>query len=536
MPKTVAEVMVDQLAAWGVKNVFGVVGDGIFYLLDALARQNKIKYYAVRHEETAALMASAYAKLTGEVAVCIGTTGPGMVHLLNGLADAQKDRVPVVAITGQVARKDIGTETKQYIDQQSLVQPLVAYSCLLVDPQSTIKVISKAFKSAITNKMASLITVPMDVFALNCNEEIKPLEPYIFTTARSSEETIQGVMGWLDKAERPIILAGVGARSSAQQVVELAEKWGAGVLHTLGGIGVIPGDHPLAIGGLGHAGSAFAKQILKEADICFRIGANWWPMDYIPPNIPIIELDAIAANVGSGTKVAYGLVGKAEEILPQITNSLQNNSRTPWLDAIKNAHRAWHMQTYKETGEQNKLVPPANIVGAMTRCLAKDAIVCLDTGDHTIWFGRNFIPKEQRIILSGKWRTMGFGLPAALACKIAVPTRQIVALVGDGGIGMLLADFTTAVKYNLHIVIIVINNGGLIEEKNRMVVGNLIPEGVYLHNPDFALFAKACGGEGYRIENSNNIDQILTTALSSGKPTIIDVISSDTLIPGTKIS
>lgn len=528
--------MVDQLASWGVKHVFGVVGDGIFYLLDALARQQAVKFYAVRHEETAALMASAHAKLTGEVAVCIGTTGPGMVHLLNGLADAQKDGVPLLAVTGQVARKDIGTQKKQYIDQQTLVQPLVSYSSLLADPQATIKIMNRAFKSALTKKMAAHITVPMDVFNLPCEQAVRPTEPYLFTMPSSEDAVLQGAMKWFNKASRPVILAGVGARKAKQQVLELAEKWGAGVIHTLGGVGVIPGEHPLALGGLGHAGSASSDSVLKQADVCFRIGVNWWPQDYTPQNIPIIELDAMSANVGSASPVAYGLVGDAAKILPKISSMLENKDRQGWHKVLSQAHIAWHMQVDKEANRDGKPVPPARIVSAMSRQLEPNALVCLDTGDHTIWFGRNFIPKDQRVILSGKWRTMGFGLSAALACKIADPSCQVVALVGDGGLGMLLADFTTAVKYNLPVVIIVVNNGGLIEEKNRMLIGNLIPEGVYLHNPDFAAFARACGGEGFRVEESGQMEQILNQALRCGKPALVDVISADTMVPGTKMT
>nr|WP_274376918.1 thiamine pyrophosphate-dependent enzyme [Desulforamulus reducens] len=260
-------------------------------------------------------------------------------------------------------------------------------------------------------------------------------------------------------------------------MLELAEKWGAGVLHTLGGMGVISGDHPLAVGGLGHAGNAYVESILKEADICFRIGVNWWPDDYTPKHIPVIELDTIPANVGLGSQVDYGIVGNATEILPQISSRLTQKNREGWRERIKKAHVAWHTQVYKEASGQGQPVPPAKIASAMSKSLEDNAVVCLDTGDHTIWFGRDFVPKEQRIILSGKWRTMGFGLPAALACKIAKPSRQVVALVGDGGVGMLLADFTTAVKYNMPIVIIIVNNGGLIEEKNRMLTGNLIPTG-----------------------------------------------------------
>ncbi|SHK71394.1 thiamine pyrophosphate-binding protein [Desulforamulus aeronauticus] len=533
MSATVAQVIVQQLISWGVKHVFGVVGDGIFYFLDALARQPGIKYYAVRHEETAALMASAYAKLTGEIAVCTATTGPGFVHLLNGLADAQKDGVPLLAITGQVARQDIGTHKKQYLDQQALIHSLVSYSSLLTDPQATGKIMNQAYKSAISKKMAAHITIPMDLFNLPCNEQIRQPEPYLFTRTSSDQTTIHNAIAWLDKAEHPVILAGVGARTAHVQVLELAEKWGAGVVHTLGGIGVIPGEHPLALGGLGHAGSLATEKILKQADLCLRIGANWWPQNYIPQDISVIELDAKPANVGASSTVVYGLVGDASQILPELTSLLQKRERQSWRMAISQAREVWRVQMEQEGNQDGSPVPPARIVQAMGKLLHQEAVVCLDTGDHTIWFGRNFFPKQQRVILSGKWRTMGFGVPAALAAKIANPERQVVALVGDGGMGMLLADFTTAVKYDLPVVIIVVNNGGLIEEKNRMLVGNLVPEGVNLHNPNFAEFAQACGGKGFWVKDSTKLEDTLREALLCGRPALVDIISNETMVPGT---
>ena len=536
MSRTVAQVMVEHLVSWGVKHVFGVVGDSTFYFLDALARRPEIKFYAVRHEETAALMASAYAKLTGEIAVCTGTSGPGMVHLLNGIADAQKDGVPLIVITGQVARKDIGTHKKQYIEQQSIMQSFVSYSSLLADPAATLKVMAQAFKTAITQKTPAHLALPMDVFNLPCDLTARPPEPYLFTPANSSLEVIQGSLKLLNNAKRPVILAGVGARKASQQVLEFAERWGAGVIHTLGGVGVIPADHPLALGGLGHAGSTVSQNILSQADVCFRIGVNWWPKDYTPNNITIIELDPIPANIGEGSPIDYGLVGPAESILPQLTPLLQTVDRKDWLKTVAQAHLAWHTQIEKEIQNRGELVPPPVLVDTMSRTIQANALICLDTGDHTIWFGRDFRPKEQQILLSGKWRTMGFGLPAAFAAKIADPARQVVALVGDGGLGMVLAEFTTAIKYNLPVVIFVVNNGGLIEEKNRMATGNLIPLGVHLHNPDFALFAKACGGEGFTVDKPDELEEILSAALQCGKPVIVDVKCDQTIIPGTKIS
>lgn len=535
MSPTVAQVMVEQLVKWQVKCVFGVVGDGIFYLMDALARNDQITFYAVRHEETAALMASAYAKYTGRPGVCLGTSGPGFMHLFNGLADAYKDRVPVIAITGQVARADIGTGKKQYIDQQNLISPLVGYSSLLADPSATIKLMSAVYRTSVTQNIPTHISVPADVFNLPCNNQSLELEPYLFTTARTESNAIQDAISILNGAKRPVILAGVGARKAAGEVLMLAEKWGAGVIHTLGSVGVIPGEHPLALGGLGHAGSKAAQDMLNKADLCFRIGVNWWPKDYTPGSITVVELDNSPANIGIASPVRFGIAGDAKEVLPAITNKINKVESNEWTREINQAHEEWLKAVEKESSIGGMPVHPARLIKAMNRVLKPDSVICLDTGDHTIWFGRNFVPKEQSVLLSGKWRTMGFGPAAGLAVKILDPKKQVVVLTGDGGMGMLLAEFTTAVMYNLPIVIIVVNNGGLIEEKNRMMVGNLIPEGVALHNPDFAMFAKACGGEGIRVDNADILESKLAEVLSLNKPVIVDVNTRQDMVPGTKM-
>ncbi|MFZ5642101.1 MAG: thiamine pyrophosphate-binding protein [Bacillota bacterium] len=531
--RNVAEFIIDQLAQWGVKNIFGIIGDSILYFIDALAKQNSIKFYQVRHEESAALMASAHAKLTGETGICISDGGPGTLHLLNGLADAFIDCVPVIAITGQVSRREIGTNAKQYVDQQSLMRPIVSYTALLSDQESTAQLLESAYRTAAGGRTTAHISIPMDIFPLPCSAGVIPPSPFINTYPESSPEVIIGAMEMIKSSLRPVILAGAGSRSAGELVSELASQWGAAIISTLPGTGVVDSKHPLYAGGLGHAGSPASEKILKQADLCLVIGANWWPSKYVPANIPIIQIDRTPTNIGSTTPVSYGIVGESGSILDKILGMLDVTPNLEWIGIIKDEIQAWLEMLQNEASGSNTPVHPASIVKALQNNIPEDAVICLDTGDHAIWFGRVFRGANQRVIVSGKWRTMGFALPAALAACINAPGRKVIALAGDGGFTMTMQEFLTAVRYSLPITVVVFNNSSLATEKNKMTAGGLDPAGTYLNNPDFASYATNCGGLGIRVKHQEDLDSALLEAINSSKPTLVDIITDSIAVPGT---
>ncbi len=531
--RNVAAAVLEQLAAWGVKNVYGLIGDDVFYLFEAIAQQSQIKFYQVKHEESAALMASAYAKLTGQLGVCIADGGPGTMHLLNGLADAFTDKAPVLAITGQVPRHQIGTNAKQYLNQQLLLSGLSIYSDIAADPKAIIKVMDKAYRSAMTNMSVAHITVPMDVLSLPCEEKPVPSPPYLTNHPQSEQDVIDGAIAKINRAEKSVILVGEGGIQAGVLVDQLASKCGAGIISTLAGLGGVDKAHPLYIGGLGHAGSPASTTILAKADLCIVVGANWWPAKYVPQNISTIEIDHTPANIGTSSPNAYGVVGDSVTILSSLLEGLHPKNNTEWRDFISAEIRNWLSQLQQETQNSGTPIHPAVIIKALENAVPDDTLLCLDTGDNTVWFGRVFRPARQRILLSGKWRTMGFGVPAAIAAKINHPELKVAAIVGDGGFSMTMAELITAVKYNLPIVVVVLNNNSLAMEKNKMQAGNLVPEGTSLLNPDFAGFAKICGADGIRVEKADQLENALATALNSNKPVIIDVITSSIPVPGT---
>ncbi|NLK00336.1 MAG: thiamine pyrophosphate-binding protein [Clostridia bacterium] len=531
----VANKIIEQLSSWKVKTIFGFVGDNIFHLMDALAQQNGIKFYQVRHEESAALMASAHAKLTGELGVCIADGGPGTVHLLNGLADAHTDKVPVLAITGQVKLKDVGTNAKQYLNQQLLISSLAAYSDMLVDPNSTIKIMEKAYRKAITGKSVSHITIPKDIFAAPCTKETAPLAPYLKEHPVSSDKVISDAIEAINRAKNPTIIVGEGGRPYNYEVTQLSLKLGAGIITSLAGTGVVDKGHPLYIGGLGHAGSPASTKILNQSDLCLIIGANWWPKNYVPQGIDTVKIDKNPSNLNVGPKYTYGIAGDCGEILSAIIQGVDPKNNKKWQDMIKGEINSWLGVLEKEVNENTFPVHPAAVIKSLEKNLPTDALICLDTGDSTAWFGRVFRPANQRAIISGKWRTMGFALPAAIAAKIHSPNSPVVAIAGDGGFTMTFAEFITAIKYELPIVVVVLNNGCLAMEKNRMLMENLQPLGTDLLNPDFAGFANICGGVGIKVDNVEQLDKALTEGLKSQKPVVIDVNTSAIEVPGASM-
>lgn len=531
--RTVAQHLVQQLTLWGVERIYGVIGDANLYLLDALGNQNKIQYIACRHETNAALMASAEAKLTGKLAVCTSTCGPGITLLLNGLADAWADKVPVLAITGQVERKHIGTGTIQDIDQQLLIQPIAQYSSLVADSQAMPELLNIAAKTAVSRGAVTHLSIPKDVWLLPVSGGFFP--PPTKATPAPTPEQIQKAVQVIDKAKRPIILAGRGIESSPQEVVSLAEKIQAPFMVTMPAKCFVPNDHPLFVGGLGQAGTEISRDLLNQADLCIILGATWWPKDYVPSSIPIVQIDASAENIGTNHPTAATVNGDLAVILPQLTSQIQTKANKLYQDEIAQKKTFWNAKLQSEINQQEHPLTAARVMNGLQNCIASDAIITIDVGDHTLWFERIFQFKHQKLIISGTWRTLGFGLPAGIACQLTQPDRQVVSIAGDGGAAHSIIDLITAATYNVPLTLIIINNGGYMMEKNRMDVEGLNTLGSQIPNPDYVALAKSCGAEAFRVTKLEELETTVREALSLRKPTLVEVHCTDPVLPHTKI-
>ncbi|MBM4764814.1 thiamine pyrophosphate-binding protein [Bacillus sp. B15-48] len=535
MNETVAKLMLKQLETWGVKRIYGVVGDAIIGLMDEMAKQNTIQFIAVKHESVAAMMASAEAKLTGRLGVCLATMGPGLGNLLNGLGDAYLDKVPVLAITGQAPTQKIGTDYKQYIDQQELIKPLAEYTTLVTHQNSVTDLLVKAMNTSLIKGTVSHLSIPKDLFEMKSSAKIYREAKIIQGQTFIDKKELQNVVAVMKTAKKPMILAGVGAKNSVGDIEALAKVWGAGILVSLGAKGFFNDASENLLGGIGQGGNPHAKQLFQQSDVVLLIGNLWWPEGYVPQHARIIQIEIAKENIGKGIPVELGVVGAAEMIVPQLTESFRNDSATnDWMTQVYTAKEKWANENEQEGLQSSQPLHPSRIVRAIENNVHEDAIIALDTGDVTVWFNRNFRSKKQQIIFSGEWRTMGFGLPAALAAKLCYPEKQVVAVVGDGGIEMTLADLLTAVKYKLNIVVIIFNNHALQMERDKMIASGSNEMGVDLTNPDFIKMAEACFWKGYHIKDESELDHTLKKAFLNEGPTLISVETAPVIHPETK--
>ena len=507
-------------------------GDAVLPLLAALEAYPGLQFYSVNHEATAAFMAAAYAKYTGELGVCVATSGPGIANLLNGLMDAKEDQAPVLAITGQVAGNNLDTDYKQAADANLLLLPSVGFSGLAANAAAVNDLLIKALHLSIAKGQPVHLAITKDLWPRPATQPVRLPEPYLNTKPQSSPEVIDAVFPLLNRAEQPAILAGRGCCGLGPLLLELAAHWESGITLTMPAKGIVPGAHPLVLGGLGPGGSEASNRMLAEADLLLIAGATWWPELYLPARLPIVQIDVVPANIGGRIPVTYGLVGDLANLLPRLKEGLQKREKPRWQRRLQELKAGWQATIAPEYEGEGAPVPPGRAIKAIEAAVDEDAVICLDVGDHTVWFNRLFSGTRQKILISGSWRAMGFGLPAALSVKLAAPDRQVIALVGDGGLAQSLADFSTAVRYQLPIKVIVFKNDWLAMERDRMELMALDYGVTRLHTPDFAAFARACGGKGYTIHDAAELDTILPSALHSPEPVIVQINTAAPIFPG----
>ncbi|MFY0543317.1 thiamine pyrophosphate-binding protein [Brevibacillus sp. H7] len=520
----VAQYLTEQLALWEVRRIYGVAGDAILPWLDALGKQHQIKFVRCRHESAAAMMASAEAKLTGKPAVCTATSGPGTVNLLNGLADAHMDRVPVIAITGQVETYQLGGGYKQYVQQEGLLGPISHFSTTVASPEAIGEVLHKAFVTSMLNKGVSHLAICKDVFSRTTGAPLLPSLPRISPSVQADPMEVEQAADILLKAQKPLLLLGVGARQAKGACRTLAEKLGAGILITLGGKGVIPESHPLVLGGLGEGGSKAGLQALAEADLFIILGATWYPRAYLPKGLSVVQVDC-NPEAFHAEPFLISVTADVNEVLSIWQRRLEGRRpNRDWVSRMEQLHlHVWEetRQLYQQDGDGP--LKPETVINALHKAIRDDAIVALDTGEHTLWFNRAFRSTDQTPLFSGKWRTMGYALPAAIAAKLLDPTRQVAAIVGDGGLQMNLAELMTVVEQELAFPIIVLNNGTLGLEEWKMTQNGMTPYGTRMQNPDFARLAEAFGIAARTVRHTGELEEAMEEAFAAHHPMLVDV-------------
>ncbi len=528
-----ADIIAEALIDWNVNVIFGLPGDGINGFIEALRqRQNKIKFVLVRHEESAAFMACAYAKYTGKLGACVATSGPGAIHLLNGLYDAKADNTPVIAITGTTYSDLMNSSYQQDVNLLQLYSDVAVYNAIINNPEQTEMAVDIACRSAMSQRGVSHLTIPIDVQEMKLKGRYSRHKVGGHTSDvsipkfTSDPKLIEKAANILNSGERVVVLVGQGALGAGDEVIAVAERLGAPVVKALLGKAVIPDIHPVSIGGLGLLGTDPASDAMNEADTLLMIGTSFPYIDYLPKpgQAKGIQIDIKAEKIGLRYPVEVGLVGDSRLTLAALLPLLWQKRNLDFLRSKQQAMKNWIDLLKERSTRTDKPIKPQVIAAAVSAELKDDAIISVDSGTITSWAARYInIRKGMKFSLSGTLASMACGLPYAIAAQIAFPERQSVAFVGDGGFTMLMGEFATAVQYDLPIKVVIIKNDilGMIRWEQMAFLGN--PEfGVEFTPIDYTSFAEACGGKGYSIKEPNEVDSIMHEAMSDKKPAIIE--------------
>lgn len=521
---TVSDVLAEQMVNWGIEYVFGIPGTSSLGIVEAIRRNDGLKYIQVRHEQTAAFMASAYGKLTGHLAACLTVAGPGATNLATGLYDASLDHAPVLALTGMLKRQLIGPGSFQEIDQHSFFEPITVYNKVIMSEEQTTTLITNAIKHALIEKGVAHIGIPNDVQKLPYKASTIPFEGSFPNKAITQPMflILQAAQA-INQAKRPVIISGFGAITQGENIIKIAEKITAPIVTTFRGKGVIDEDNKLYVGCHGDIGSTASTKLVLNSDLLIVIGSSFSDMTHLPEK-RVVQIDIDPMMIGRKYPVEVGLYGNSAEIVPQLLDLIQENRKDDYLQEIRKLKREWLELLEEEADATLTPIRPQYIIKVLNEKIDDDAIVCLDTGENGWWFGRNFwMKKTQKMIMSGYLGTMGFGLPAALTAQLIYPDRQIICITGDGGFSMVMGDFTTAVSNELPVKIFLFNNhqlGMIMQEQMVEKYPNWKTE---LHNPDFAAYAEDCGGVGIRVKTPQELPEAVDRVLSMDKPVIVDI-------------
>jgi len=525
MTKTVSGFIIEQLAVWDVKYVFGLPGTSALGLVEAVRKSNQLQFIQVRHEETAALAASAYSKLTGEIGVCLSIAGPGATNLITGLFDAKMDKTPVIALTGQVKRTFIGPGTFQEIDQEALFNPVAVFNKTICTREQSKELTSLAIKYACTCQGVAHLAVPNDVQKEEWTEQPVSKENFIpLTRILPDKEVILEAQRLLNQAQAPVIIAGFGAKEAQKEVLALSEKMDAPVATTFRAKGLISEFHPYSLGALGKTGSPVARKIVQRADLLMVIGSSFSEQTSVPLDKDIVQIDLNPIHLSKTTPVKLPLWGDSKTTLRAILDGLPAKKNASFIESMAKEKQSWLEKIKQEADAREIPIRPQYLVKTLEEIIPEEAIITIDVGDNGFWMGRNFRSKGQTLLMSGYLGTMGFGLPAALAASLAYKDKKVFCLTGDGGFTQVMGDFLTLVRYNLPVVVVVFDNREL-----AMITVEQKSEGypvfaTELQPLDFVGFAHSAGGIGLQVNTPEELQPALKEAVHSNKPVIVDVL------------
>jgi pyruvate dehydrogenase (quinone) len=534
---TVADMIVERLIDWGVEVIFGLPGDGVDGMFEALrTHRDKLKFIQVRHEEAAAFAACGYAKYTGRLGVCIATSGPGGIHLLNGLYDAKCDGQPVLAITGHTFHDLIGTNFQQDVDLDKLYMDVAAYNQRIMGPAHVDNVMDEAIRTALARRTVSHVTIPKDIqewkssdaqrSEMNVKEHSRNI--YVASHPHPPQQLLQQAADILNDGSKVAILVGRGALGCAKEVTELADLIGAPVIKALLGKAVLPDDSPFTTGGIGLLGTAPSQDAMQECDTLLIVGSSFPYLDFYPKphKARCVQIDLDSTRIGLRYPADVGLVGGSQAVLRELIPLLKRQQKRNFLETAQKRMEKWRQLMNERGTRMDMPMKPQVVTYHLNRLLDDNAIISSDSGTIATWAARYIdIRGDMKFSLSGTLATMANGLPYSIGAAVAYPGRQVVCVVGDGGFTMLMGEMATLVKYKLPVKVIIIKNNSLGQIKWEQMVLDANPEfGVDLQPIDFAKFAEATGAAGFTIRDPKEAEGVLRQALQHNGPVVVEAV------------
>lgn len=519
MASTVADVIVETLVSCGVKRIYGIPGDSIDPLVDAIRRNKNIQYVQGRHEEGSALEAAFEAKLTGMPVACMGTSGPGSIHLLNGLYEAKMDHVPVIALTGQVETDLIGHDYFQEVNINRLFEDVSIFNEQIVNPESAQYLAMRACHEAKVKGGVAHITLPVDI--LRSPSESKhvhgiakyPLISYNF----DPEEAVEAI----NQSQRPLLFIGRGSIGQSAQINDFAEKIGAPIIYALNAKGIMSDYDRKVMGGLGLLGSKASIDAMKQTDLLILIGTNFPYAAFIREDVATMQVESNPVNLKKRFNAGIDCLCTVSDFLNKVRPATKDEK---FYMKLQQSKSAWISELEKTEKDSKEPMRPEVVSAKLSGKVKKDAVVVVDTGNVTVWGMRNFRTEEGKTFLFSPWLgSMGVGIPAAVGASFATD-RQVVAMVGDGSFAMTMMELITARKYKRNVKIVVFNNSKLGMIKFEQEVMGYPEWGVDLLNPDFSKLAQAIGIYGRRVDKISDLDPAIDEFLSVESPGVLEVI------------
>jgi pyruvate dehydrogenase (quinone) len=534
-----SEDLIERLADWGVDTVFGLPGDGINGIMEGLRRhQDRVRFVLVHHEEAAAFMATAHAKATGRIGVCLATSGPGGIHLLNGLYDAKLDHMPVLAITGMQETSVLGTGYQQEVALDKLFIDVAEYDQMIYNPAQLPAVVDIAIRTAYSRRGVAHLTVPNDLQVADAGadpwQHVAPARsphtaPVMLPAPNLPPgEELQRLADFLNEGKKIAILAGAGALHARAELLALAETLSAPIVKTLSGKAAVPDDSPYTTGGIGLLGTRPSEELMSDIDTLFMVGTNFPYTKYLPApgKVRVAQIEADQVRAGARVATELPVVGDSKQTLQALLPLLKQRGDTSLLDKYAKEMGKWRQNMAALVNSDRDPIAPQYVMGLIDELAADDAMLTCDSGTIATWAARGWtIRGERGFYLSGNLASMAPGLPYAIGIQQAFPGRQVIAYVGDGGFAMLMAEFLTAVQHKLPVKVVINNNNSLGQILWEQMVLGYPEHGVRYPEPfaDYAAFAAANGGLGIKVERPGDARAAISQALAHDGPAIVDV-------------